>query len=112
MIVRGKRLLLASLLAFASAASGAEPPSIAVGSLVKDMTGREVGTVAAVSGSDVVVRTDRHEVLLPAGSMAPHAGAYLIAMSRDELNAAVETAAAPAATSGAGASVVAAAGPR
>jgi hypothetical protein len=92
MLVRGKLLLCA--LSFALIAPGqpalAQVPEIAVGAVVNDMTGREVGTVTAVNGPAVLVKTDRHEVQLPVGSMAPHNGAFLIAMSREQLNAAVD----------------------
>ena len=38
----------------------------------------------------MVLRTNKHEVQLPRASFTPHEGAFLIAMTQDELNAEVE----------------------
>ena len=59
-----------------------------VGAPVRDMSGGEVGTVTAVEGQTALVKTDRFEIRIPIASMAPNQGAYLIAMSRAELNTA------------------------
>ena len=92
MLLRGKLLLCALSLAFITAGPPvlAQVPEIAVGAVVKDMAGGEVGTVTAVNGTAVLVKTDRHEVQVPVGSMAPLGGAFLITMSREQLNAAVD----------------------
>ncbi len=68
----------------------AQAPQVAVGAAVKDMVGGEVGTVTSVDGATVIVKTDRHEVQIPASSMAPYNGAFLVNLSREQLNAAAE----------------------
>jgi hypothetical protein len=115
MAVRRKPLLGALALAFIAVAepSLAQVPEIAVGAVVKDMAGAEVGAVTAINGATVLVRTDRHEIQLPASSMAPHDGAFLIMMSRAQLNAAVDQmllAAQPSPAQSIGAGAVASAG--
>ena len=80
------------LLAAVGSPASAQVPETAVGSTVKDMVGGVVGIITAVDGADVTVRTDRHEARLPASSMAAHEEGFLIAMSRDQLNNAVERA--------------------
>jgi hypothetical protein len=94
----------------------AQAPEIAVGAVIKDMAGAEVGTVTAIDGAAVLVKTDRHEVQVPVASMAPHDGAFLIMMSREQLNAAVDqmllaAQPRPAQSEGAGVAVSAAATP-
>lgn len=90
--------LSASVLALqpASAQQAAEAPQsaaaavMAPGARIKDTKGGDVGTVVRADGQFVVLRTDRHEVQLPRASFTPHEGAFLIAMTRDELNADVD----------------------
>ena len=48
-----------------------------VGMTVKDTSGGVVGTVTKVEPGFVVVKTDKHEVRLPATSFTPHEGALL-----------------------------------
>lgn len=79
-----------ALLAAVGSPASAEVPDTAVGSTVKDMIGGVVGVITDVNGPDVTVRTDKHEVRLPASSMAEHDETFLIAMTRDQLNTAVE----------------------
>jgi preprotein translocase subunit YajC len=95
--------------AFAQApAAGA---AIAAGMAVKDTSGGDVGTVARVDGQFIVVKTDKHEVRLPATSFTPHEGALLFGMTRDQLNAEVERSLAAAAAKDApGAAVTGTAG--
>lgn len=49
-----------------------------------------VGTVTALKDGNVVVKTDKYEVALPANSFTPNEGKLLFAMSQADLNAAVE----------------------
>ncbi|MDB5693728.1 MAG: hypothetical protein JWO81_2791 [Alphaproteobacteria bacterium] len=81
------------------AAAMAQPPApapvpagaaISAGMAVKDTNGDDVGTVTKVDGQFVVVKTDRHEVRLPATAFTPHQGALLFGMTRDQLNAEIE----------------------
>lgn len=61
--------------------------SLAVGTTVNDPQGGLVGTITAVDGDHVLLRTDRHEVRLPASSFTATADAALFGVTRDQLNA-------------------------
>jgi len=74
----------------ASAQNAPAPTSIATGTVVKDTSGAEVGTVQSVDGEFLVVATDRHQVRLPRSSFTPHEGHLLIASTQAELNAQVD----------------------
>ena len=78
------------------ATSASAQTTIAPGTQVVDLSGNPVGTVIAVSGNDLTVRTDRHEVLLPATSFTPNKGKLLFAMTRAQLNAETDRALAAA----------------
>jgi preprotein translocase subunit YajC len=101
--VRKFPILIAVSLAAASASgvafaqAPADGAAIAAGTAVKDTSGGDVGTVARVDGQFIVVKTDKHEVRLPATSFTPHEGALLFGMTRDQLNAEVERSLAAAA---------------
>jgi hypothetical protein len=77
--------LLASALLLAPAAVSAQ--GIVVGTSVTDTQGGAVGTITAVEGDTVVLRTDRHEVRLPAASFTATATGALFGVTRDHLNA-------------------------
>ena len=82
------RLIIASLaLAVAPLAPAAGQ---AVGMQVVDTAGGPVGSVVAIKGDTVTVKTDRHEVALPKSSFTPHEGKLLFGMTRAELNAATD----------------------
>ena len=92
-----KQTLLAAFclgLAVPAAAQPAAPApagaAMAVGMSVRDTAGGEVGTVTKVEPGFVTVKTDKHEARLPAASFAPHQGALVFAMTRDQLNAEIE----------------------
>lgn len=68
----------------------AQQAAITAGAKVTDSQGGEVGTVSKVDGQFYVVKTDKHEVRLPATSFTAHNGALLFGMTRDQLNAEVE----------------------
>lgn len=91
-------LLVAS--AFVSVASigsaALAQAAIAPGMQVVDPAGGAVGTVTAVKGDQLIVKTDRHEVQLPATSFTADKGKLLFAMTRDQLNAATDKALAAA----------------
>lgn len=90
-------LAAAAFLAAAPLATAASAQSaIAPGMQIVDPAGNPVGTVAAVKGGELVVKTDRHEVLLPATSFTPNEGKLLFAMTRDQLNAETDQALAEA----------------
>ena len=71
-------------------AAAAAKPSPTAGAQVKDTNGGEVGTITKVDGQFVIVKTDRHEVRLPVASFTAHEGHFLMAMTRDQLNAEVD----------------------
>lgn len=110
-----RKILIALSLSAAAAlpgAAAAQPPAgISAGMTVKDTAGGTVGTVARVETGFVIVKTDKHEVRLPANSFTPHEGALLFGMTQAQLNAEVEKSlAAAAAKIAPGASVTGTAG--
>ncbi|HEX5184333.1 MAG TPA: hypothetical protein VFW19_14435, partial [Allosphingosinicella sp.] len=86
--------LAASAAAQAPAGTPAQAPAasnaMTVGMAVKDTQGGDVGTVTKVEPGFVTVKTDKHEARLPSTSFSPHNGTLLFAMTRDQLNAAIE----------------------
>jgi len=85
-----RKFLLATALSAAlllPAVPAAAQATLAAGATVTDPDGGEVGTIASVDGDHVVLRTDRHEVRLPAASLAVTEDAILISLTREELNA-------------------------
>ncbi|HEU0311307.1 MAG TPA: hypothetical protein VFR36_08835 [Sphingomicrobium sp.] len=82
--------------AFASAALALAGPvyaqagGFAVGTDVLDGSGNPVGTVAAVNGDVVTVKTDKLEANLGKASFASQDGKLYIGMTQAELNAAIE----------------------
>lgn len=99
MLLRDARLLaMAAALTCAvpGAASAQTPATISPGMQVIDPSGGSVGTVVSVKGDQLTVRTDKHEVLLPATSFTPNEGKLLFALTRDQLNSQTEQALAEA----------------
>lgn len=85
----------AALVAFAAPASAqeaeaAQAAQIQAGATVSDTEGGEVGTITSVDGDFVILRTDRHEVRLPAASFAAGENGFVMAMTRAQVNEAVE----------------------
>jgi preprotein translocase subunit YajC len=62
----------------------------AVGAQVTDANGGPVGTVTAVNGDIVTIKTDKFETNLSKSSFAEQDGKLLIGMTQVELNAAIE----------------------
>lgn len=79
--------------ATAAYAQGAINPGMSV----VDPAGNAVGTITAVNGANVVLKTDKHEVTLPATSFTADQGKLLFGMTAEQVNAAAEQAAAQAA---------------
>ena len=71
----------------AAAQAGA---TLSAGARVSDTQGGEVGTIASVDGDFVILKTDKHEVRLPKTSFTAHEGGFIMAMTRAQVNAAVE----------------------
>jgi preprotein translocase subunit YajC len=92
--MRVKVVMLSALglaLAVPSLPAMAQPAApISVGMQVTDPSGAPVGTVTAVQGSNLVVKTDKHEVALPKASFTPNEGKLLFGMTQAQLNAEVE----------------------
>jgi preprotein translocase subunit YajC len=91
--------------AFASAALALAAPSYAqadaftVGAQVLDPSGNSVGTITAVNGDVVTVKTDKLDATLGKGSFAQQDGKLYIGNTQAELNALVEQTNAAAAAS-------------
>ncbi len=84
-----RQLFLAS--AIGAAVAFSVPASAQkVGDPVLDPQGGAVGTISAVDGDFVVVKTDKHEVRLPTTSFAKGDAGYVMGMTQAELNAAVD----------------------
>lgn len=82
-------VLASASLALASPAFAQGDP-FAIGTQVTDANGGPVGTVTAVNGDVVTVKTDKLDANLPKGSFAPHEGKLLIGNTQAELNALIE----------------------
>jgi preprotein translocase subunit YajC len=89
-------LIVATPVALSSSVALAAAPTIMPGMTVIGPAGNPVGTVTMVKGTDLVVKTDKHEVLLPSTSFTPNNGKLLFALTRDQLNAQTEKAMAEA----------------
>jgi preprotein translocase subunit YajC len=85
-------LALAGLHVAASAQPASASASVHIGKSVVDPKGGPIGTVTAVRGNILVVKTDRLEASLPVTSFTEQGGKLYFGMTRDELNAAIEKA--------------------
>lgn len=77
-------------------ASAQAVPSVSPGMQVVDPSGASVGTVIRVNGQQLVVKTDKHEVQLPATSFTASEGKLLFALTQAQLNAQTDQALAEA----------------
>ena len=89
------RLLVAltsAMIAIAPLAPAAaqQADGFAVGAQVLDTAGNPVGTVSAVNGDVVTVKTDKLDANLAKGSFAQQDGKLFVGLTQAELNAAVE----------------------
>lgn len=71
----------------AAAQAGA---NFTAGAKVSDTQNGEVGTITSVDSDFVILKTDKHEVRLPKTSFTAHEGGFIMAMTRAQVNAAVE----------------------
>jgi hypothetical protein len=97
-----RKLLIAAAaslvpLAAPAIAQNTAQPTLRAGATVTDDAGGEVGTIVAIDGDTLTLRTDRHEVRLPVTSFRPTATTIKFGMTREQLNAAVDAAEARAA---------------
>jgi ribosomal protein S1 len=72
----------------------APQPTFAVGDPVYGPQQNDVGTITKIVGDNIVVNTGKHEVTLSKGAFAKWPKGLVIAMTRDQLDAAFEQAAA------------------
>ena len=83
------RLIFASLTAIGlTLATPAAAQS--VGMTVVDTAGAPVGTVTAIKGDNLQVKTDKHEALLPKSSFTVSGNTLLFALTQAQLNAKIE----------------------
>lgn len=88
------RLIIGTLAAaglFVAAPAVAQAQAgINVGMQVTDASGGPVGTVTAIQGTNLLIKTDKHEALLPKASFTPANGKLLIGMTQAQLDAQIE----------------------
>jgi preprotein translocase subunit YajC len=93
---------LAALVLAASPMPALAQAAPAVGMQVVDSAGAPVGTVTAIKGDNLQVKTDKHEALLPKSSFTLNKGKLLFGMTQAQLDSTIE-----ASTAAAQASIVA-----
>jgi preprotein translocase subunit YajC len=86
-------------LALASPAIAQDSGGFTVGAQVLDSSGNPVGTITAINGDVVMVKTDKVEAALGKASFAQQDGKLYIGNTQAELNALVEQASSAAASS-------------
>jgi hypothetical protein len=101
-MIKTKLVLSTLALALAGSAASAQQAAPAgqapaaagfsAGAKVTDTAAGEVGTILRDDGAFAILKTDKHEVRLPKTSFTAHNGGFVIAMTRDQVNAAVEEA--------------------
>jgi preprotein translocase subunit YajC len=99
------RLILGTFAALALAAPAIPAfaqAAPAVGMQIVDTAGAPVGTVTAIKGDNLQVKTDKHEALLPKSSFTVNKGKLLFGMTQAQLDSSIE-----ASTAAAQASIVA-----
>ena len=74
----------------AVAQTAAAQSQVRVGMEVVDTYSRPVGTVTAIRGQELTIKTDRHEARLPISSFTPDKGQLLFALTRNQLNAQID----------------------
>lgn len=77
-----------------------------VGMQVVDTAGGRVGTVTAIQGDNLTVKTDKHEIALPKASFTVNNGKLLFAMTQAQLDTQIEASLAAAKASVAAGSTV------
>lgn len=76
--------------------AAAQAQTLRAGATVSDPDGDEVGTIVSVEGDVIVLRTDRHEVRLPASALRATETGAVAGVTRDQLNAQIDEAMAQA----------------
>ena len=75
---------------FAAPAVAQAQAGITIGMKVTDGSGAPVGTVVGLKGPNLLVRTDKHDAMLPQASFRPSKGKLLFGMTQAQLNAQIE----------------------
>lgn len=83
------RLILGTITAVGLAVS-APAAAQSVGMKVVDTAGAPVGTVTAIQGSNLQIKTDKHDALLPKSSFSISDGKLLFGMTQAQLDAEIE----------------------
>jgi len=86
--------LLTSAIALSLTITAVPAAAQALGMQVVDTTGAPVGTVAAIQGENLQIKTDKHEALVPKSSVTLDNGKLLFGMTQAQLDAQIEAAAA------------------
>jgi preprotein translocase subunit YajC len=86
------RLIIATLAAtaLAIAAPAAAQAGFTPGMQVTDAAGGRVGTVSSINGDNLLIKTDKHEVMLPKTSFTAADGKLLFGMTQAQLDAEIE----------------------
>jgi preprotein translocase subunit YajC len=87
------RLILGTFAALGIALA-APAAAQSVGMQIVDTTGAPVGTVTAIQGDNLLVKTDKHEALLPKASFTLHDGKLLFGLTQAQLDSKIEESAA------------------
>jgi preprotein translocase subunit YajC len=94
------RLIIGTLAAvglFASAPAIAQMKAgITVGMQVTDASGGTVGTVTGIKGSNLLIKTGKHEAQIPSSSFTVANGKLLFGMTQEQLDAQIEQSSAAA----------------
>jgi preprotein translocase subunit YajC len=83
------RLILGT---FAALGVAVAAPAVAqsVGMQIVDTSGALVGTVTAIQGDNIQIKTDKHEALLPKASFALNNGKLLFGLTQAQLDSKIE----------------------
>lgn len=87
------RLILATFAAV-GVAIAAPAAAQSVGMQIVDTTGAPVGTVTAIQGDNLQIKTDKHEALLPKASFTLNNGKLLFGLTQAQLDSKIEESAA------------------
>jgi len=87
------RLILGTFAALGIALA-APAAAQSVGMQIVDTAGAPVGTVTAIQGDNLLVKTDKHEALLPKASFTLHDGKLLFGLTQAQLDSKIEESAA------------------
>ena len=83
------RLILGTFAALGIALA-APAAAQSVGMQIVDTAGAPVGTVTAIQGDNLQVKTDKHEVLVPKASFTLNGGKLLFGLTQAQFNAKIE----------------------